>query len=70
MLYYKAKRNHLRIDNRGDILIIYQPNNTQLNVKIDLTTSTPEIAAKFDTFLGEMAKTRLPKTHKHNNQRY
>jgi hypothetical protein len=62
LLYYKAKRNHLRVDDRGDLLIIYQANNTQQNVKIDLTTSPLEIAAKFDTFLGEMAKTRLPKT--------
>jgi hypothetical protein len=70
LIYYKAKRNHLHIDDRGDILIVYQPHNTHQNVKIDITTSTPEITTILDTFLGEMTKTRLPRTHTHNTQRH
>ena len=52
-VYYKATRNHLRIDDRGDLLIVYQPHNTYNNVKIDMTTSAQAVADKIDIFLGE-----------------
>jgi hypothetical protein len=53
-MYFKAKRNYLRIDDRGDIVIAYQQQNEQNNVKIDVLNSAQAVEDKFDTFLGEM----------------
>ena len=68
-IYYQAKRNHLRIDDRGDILIVHKHPETQHNVKIDVRTSAQDVADKIDTFLGELAWTSLPRTHAQHTQR-
>jgi hypothetical protein len=51
-MYYKAKRSNLRIDDRGDILILYEQHNPEQNIKIDVQTSKPEAATKMENFLG------------------
>jgi hypothetical protein len=58
LLYYKTKRNHLRIEDRGDLVIIYVQQNTIQNVKIDVNTSAQAVTDKMDVFLGELEMTR------------
>jgi hypothetical protein len=75
-IYYRATRQQLRIEDRGDILIVYQQHNTHRNVKIDVRNSAHAVSNTLDTFLGELERpsqhrrtmqhTRGPPKHTHN----
>jgi hypothetical protein len=60
LLYYKAKRHTLRIDDRGDILILYQQHNQSNNVKIDVQNSAHAVTDKLNAFLDVLAKASQP----------
>ena len=55
-IYYKARQQQLRINDRGDIVIVYQESNTQQNAKIDVQSGAQTVTDKMEYFLEEQAQ--------------